>query len=143
MRRPSRIQSKRISNTPSRSGPMNVFGRTITDLEPAPARVTRDPLGLDLRLAVVADPDERRVLADRVVLGHAVDRRRGDQHRAAHACLERGRQHDAVPSTFTERIASREAWIGSAAAAWTSTSAPSTSRASATGSRTSPRSSST
>src|SRR5215213_4445487 len=29
MRRPSRIQSNRISNTPSRSGPMNVFGRTI------------------------------------------------------------------------------------------------------------------
>ncbi len=31
MRRPSRIQSNRISNTPSRSGPMNVFGRMIVD----------------------------------------------------------------------------------------------------------------
>ena len=31
MRRPSWIQSKRISNTPSRSGPRNVFGRMTTD----------------------------------------------------------------------------------------------------------------
>ena len=30
MRRPSRIQSNRISNTPRRSGPRNVFGRMIT-----------------------------------------------------------------------------------------------------------------
>ena len=48
-----------------------------------------------------------------------------------------------MPSDVTERIASREAWIGSAAAAWTRTSAPSTRRAAAAGSRTSPRSSST
>ncbi len=33
-----------------------------------------------------------------------------------------------MPSTLTERIASREAWIGSAAAACTSVSAPATSR---------------
>ena len=30
----------------------------------------------------------------------------------------------AAPSTFTDRIAARLSWIGSAAAAWTSTSAP-------------------
>ncbi len=34
MRLPSRIQSNRISNTPSRSGPTNVFGRTITASSP-------------------------------------------------------------------------------------------------------------
>ena len=32
-----------------------------------------------------------------------------------------------MPSTLTERIASRDDWIGSAAAAWTTTSAPATS----------------
>ena len=34
-----------------------------------------------------------------------------------------------MPPTFTDRIDSRDAWIGRAAAAWTSTSAPSTSAA--------------
>ena len=44
----------------------------------------------------------------------------------------------AVPSTFTDRIASRVTWIGSAAAAWTRTSAPATSRRASAASRTSP-----
>ena len=114
------------------------------DLEPTPPGLARDALGLDLRLAVVADADERRVLADRVVLRDAVDRGRGDRApRGARPASSAAASTTPVPSTFTERIASREAWIGSAAAAWTSTSAPSTRRASAAGSRTSPRSSST
>ena len=48
-----------------------------------------------------------------------------------------------VPVTLTAKIDAREAWIGSAAAAWTSTSAPATSARAAAGSRTSPRRSST
>ena len=97
MRRPSRIQSNRISKTPSRSGPMNVFGRRTTTSSPRRPRPPGDPLRLDLRLAVVADADERRVLAQRVVLGDPVDGRRGDQHRAADARLERGGERDSRP----------------------------------------------
>ena len=52
MRRPSRIQSNRISNTPSRSGPRNVFGRMITLSSGDDAD---EPLARDLRLAVRAD----------------------------------------------------------------------------------------
>src|SRR5438067_4179140 len=48
-----------------------------------------------------------------------------------------------VPPTLTERIAARDAWIGSAAAACTTMSAPSTSRRTSRTSRTSPRTSST
>ena len=88
--RPSRIQSKRISKTPSRSGPTNVFGRMIDDVEAAPAELTGQLLGLDLRLAVPADADERVVLVDRVALGHAVDGGRRDQDHTPDACLERG-----------------------------------------------------
>jgi hypothetical protein len=49
----------------------------------------------------------------------------------------------AAPSTLTERIEARLAWIGSAAAAWTSTSAPATRRRAWTVDRTSPGNSST
>ena len=69
MRRPSRIQSNRISKTPSRSGPMNVFGRTITTSSPRRPKCAAHRLAVDLRLAVVADADERRVLGERVHLG--------------------------------------------------------------------------
>src|SRR5262249_46580435 len=48
-------------------------------LEAAPAHTPRDALRLDLRLAVVADADERSVLAQWVVLGDAVDGRGRDQ----------------------------------------------------------------
>jgi hypothetical protein len=64
------------------------------DLEPAPARAAGDALGLDLRLAVVADADERRVLAQRVVLRDPVHRGRGDEDGAADAGLERRGERD-------------------------------------------------
>ena len=49
----------------------------------------------------------------------------------------------AVPSTLTDRIASRDDWIGSAAAACTTTSAPATRRRASRSTRMSPRTSST
>ena len=93
IRRPSRIQSKRISNTPSRSGPMNVFGRMITTSSPRRPNSPRELLGLDLRLAVPPDPDERIVLDDRMPLGDAVDGGRRDQDDAPNAGGERAREH--------------------------------------------------
>src|SRR5207244_9973374 len=44
-----------------------------------------EALGVDLRLAVRADADERVVLDDRMLLGYAVDGSRGDEDDAAHA----------------------------------------------------------
>ena len=93
IRRPSRIQSKRISKTPSRSGPMNVFGRTIATSSPRRPKRAADLLRLDLRLAVPADADERVVLVDRMLLRDAVDRGRRDEDDAAHARLGRGGEH--------------------------------------------------
>ena len=77
------------------------------DLEPAAGDAPRHALGLDLRLAVVADPDERRVLAQRVVLRDAVDRGRGDQDGAADSRLERRDQRDrgAVDVDRADRLA--------------------------------------
>ena len=76
-------------------------------LEPTAPDAVCDPLGLDLRLAVVADPDERCVLAERVVLRDPVDRRRRDQDRPANAGLERGRERDrgAVDVDGADRLA--------------------------------------
>src|SRR5215813_3686117 len=45
--------------------------------------------GVDLRLAVPADTDERVVLLDRVLLRDAVDRRRGDEDDAPDVCVAR------------------------------------------------------
>ena len=109
IRRPSRIQSNRISNTPSRSGPTKVFGRITTVDEPPPRELAAEMLGVDLRLAVPADPDEWIALVDRVALGNAVDGGRRDQDEPPDAGLERGAITTAAPSTLTERIDSREA----------------------------------
>ena len=68
---------------------MNVFGRTIVTSRPRRPNSPREQLGLDLRLAVPADADERVVLVDRVPLRHAVDRGRRDEDDAANARLER------------------------------------------------------
>ena len=73
MRLPSRIQSKRISKTPSRSGPMKVFGRMTTAASP-PLELAENFFGLDLRASVV--PTRAGALVYRVGLGNAVDRRR-------------------------------------------------------------------
>ena len=124
MRRPSRIQSNRISNTPSRSGPMNVFGLTIvvstaatrqsasasifdSPYHPTPTSGSSSSIGCFSGTPYTA-VDEMNTT------------RRTPASRAA-------RRTFSVPVTFTERIESRDAWIGSAAAAWTTTSAPSTS----------------
>src|SRR6185312_7913400 len=42
------------------------------DLEAPPGAGVAEPLRVDLRLAVVADPDERIALVDGMALGHAV-----------------------------------------------------------------------
>src|SRR5205085_443227 len=63
------------------------------DVEAAPDELEAYPLGVDLRLAVVADADERGLLRDRVDLRDAVDGRRRDEDDAADARLARGREH--------------------------------------------------
>ncbi len=83
------------------------LGPQDDDLEPAAPRPPGDPLRLDLRFAVVPDSDERRVLAQRVVLGDPVDGRRRDQHRPADARLEGGGERDrrAVHVRRVDRVA--------------------------------------
>ena len=108
-------------------------------VEAAPPEASCDLLGLDLRAAVVADSVQRRVLVDRMDLGDSVDGGGRDDECAADPRFERGGEQVAVPSTLTERISRPEPRIGSAAAAWTRTSAPSTRRRAAAGSRMSPR----
>ena len=73
-------------------GPDERLGPNDHDLQAPAAELLRDLLGLDLRLAVVADADERVVLVDRVLLRNAVHGRRRDQDRAAHAGVERRRE---------------------------------------------------
>ena len=85
--------SKRISKTPSRSGPMKVFGRIDDRVEAALPEFLREQLGLDLRSAVPADADERVLLVDRVPFGHPVDRGGRDQDDPADTRFERGGQH--------------------------------------------------
>ena len=115
-----------------------------------------EPLGPDERLR----PDDRRLdggdaaraLPPRSSTRRTSRRRRaarprrsgapsGRRRRPSTRRARRGRRRPRAPRraaspcppTFTERIDSRDAWIGSAAAAWTSTSAPSTSRGRASG----------
>ena len=63
------------------------------DVEPAAAELAGQLLGLDLRLAVPPDADERIVLVDRMPLGDAVDGGRRDQDDAPHAGAERAGEH--------------------------------------------------
>ena len=73
-------------------------------------------------------------------LRHAVHRGRRDVDDTAHAARSRAAASSAaVPSTLTDMISRREPRIGSAAAACTSTSAPSQSSRARAGSRMSPR----
>ena len=92
MRRPSRIQSNRISKTPSRSGPMNVFGRITTTSSP---RRPNSPRAAPPRSSTRRTSRPRRgvVLVDRVALRDAVDGGGRDQHDAPHARLQRRREH--------------------------------------------------
>ena len=125
MRRPSRIQSKRISKTPSRSGPTNVFGTHDHGLEAAPAEGD----GRAARPRSSTRRSARRRRADRPRGsggGRGRRRRRSTRSRTTRRtpASSAAPSVTAVPSTLTERIAARVTWIGSAAAAWTSTSAP-------------------
>ena len=82
--------------------------RTITTSRPAPRRSGRTRLAVDLRLAVVPDADERRVLGERVLLRDPVDRGRRDRRRPRrHARLERGgeRAAGAVDVDRADRVA--------------------------------------
>ena len=117
MRRPSRIQSKRISNTPSRSGPRNVFGRMITRLERR--RRARAPRTRSSTRRTAPTPTSGASSDERMHLRHAVHRRRRDVDDAPHAgARAQPRAASAVPSTLTDMISRREPRIGSAAAAW-------------------------
>ena len=94
MRRPSRIQSKRISNTPSRSGPRNVFGRMIT-LSSGDARTSSSHAIFDSPYA----PDAVRAESSRqrMHLRHAVHRGRRDVDDAPTPALARGREQRGGP----------------------------------------------
>ena len=77
--------------------PLGTDERLRTDddrVESSPSERQAEPLGVDLRLPVVPDTDERIVLVDRMVVGHAVHSSRRDQHDAPDAGLERGTQRD-------------------------------------------------
>jgi hypothetical protein len=65
--------------------------------------------------------------------GHAVDGSRRDEDDPRDAGLARGLEHVLRAVDVDRRIDSREAWIGSAAAAWTTTSRPATSSATVRG----------